>query len=99
LRASAKQYDKFFDRFEYLVSPKCFEQEKITGASGWAPIGRFSWHDGNRAIFDEIVGEANEQRSEYPPVKAKPFASSESFAMLLKKVYTDQIMPLANRRA
>jgi hypothetical protein len=80
------------------LSLKYFEEEKRTGASGWAPIGRFSWRDRNRAIFKNIVWEANEQGSQYPPVKAKLFASGESLVALLKE-YNEQIIPLAERHA
>jgi hypothetical protein len=91
-----KRYDELFDRFEYLLSLKCFAERKRIVASGWAPIGRFSWHDGGRTLFTKITVEATERGPEYPPVKAKLFDSSQAFLELLKE-YAAQIIPLANR--
>ena len=86
------EYQRAFDRFEYLyalVHGDLYEKEGSLGRI-WGPIGCFLWRQG---VLEEVGQEIAEQGNEWPPLKAGLFGGSVERA---KKVQ-EQINGIVHR--
>jgi len=77
------RYNRYFDRFEYLMAmihADLYEKQK---GHAWAPIGRFGWRerqDYENHISKEIEAKISTMGNDWPPLKAGLFdASAERF--------------------
>ena len=77
-------YQKYFDRFEYLLGLVYVDQRKehmpdYSGREGYGPIGLFGYRrqqpEGHR-VLEEIASEAESLREEWPPLRAGLFGYS-----------------------
>ncbi len=70
-----KNYEQAFDSFEVLFALSVADLYKVKHNRLWAPIGRFGWkyrsQDGGP--LQKLINEANEKKSEWPPLKAGLF--------------------------
>jgi SIR2-like domain len=66
------QYDRLFDRFEYLVALVCANDSDREGRVLRVPIGRFGWRDRDygRHISAEVGEEIEKNGAEWPLLKA-----------------------------
>jgi hypothetical protein len=66
------QYDRLFDRFEYLVALVCANDSDREGRVLRVPIGRFGWRDRDygRHISAEVWEEIEKNGAEWPLLKA-----------------------------
>jgi hypothetical protein len=76
-------YESAFDRFEILVALEYMHQTE----HAWGLLGRFAWkHEPNP--LDQLITEAKQQESAWPPLVAGFFGGSlsrfEKLAMDLK---------------
>ncbi len=81
-----RRYEAFFDRFEFFLalayadlSDKSHTNNaSIFGIKFWGPIGRFGWKKNIdlKVPFQELVREATEAGSKWPPLAAGMFSGS-----------------------
>ena len=66
------QYDRLFDRFEYLLALVCADDCDKQGRALRVPIGRFGWKDRDygRHVSTEVAEEFVKQGAEWPLLKA-----------------------------
>lgn len=66
------QYDRLFDRFEYLVALVCADDSDREGRILRVPVGRFGWRDRDfgRHVSAEIEEELKKHGEEWPLLKA-----------------------------
>jgi hypothetical protein len=66
------QYDRIFDRFEYLLALVCADDCDKQGRVPRIPIGRFGWKDRDygRHVSAEVADEFVKQGAEWPLLKA-----------------------------
>ena len=78
------EYQRAFDRFEYLyalVHGDVYEKEGSLGRI-WGPVGCFLWRNG---ILEEAGHEIAEQGNEWPPLKVGLFGGSVERAKQVKE--------------
>jgi len=69
------EYERQFDRFEYLLGLVHFDLVRGDGG-GWAPVGRFSWRGKHRRTVDAEVGEELLSTDRHPLLGAGLFLGS-----------------------
>jgi len=66
------QYDKLFDRFEYVLALVVADYADREGSLSWFPVGRFGWrnrHFPERGISAEIAKEIEKAGVNWPLLK------------------------------
>jgi len=88
------KYQRYFDRFEYLMALIHADIRKEQGRKPWGPEGCFSWryrHSMGYNIFDEIESEANKEDEKWPLLKEGFFGGSFSRFKSVKSEYDQYI--------
>lgn len=89
-------YDNAFDRFEVLYALEhCHRYDTGSGTHRWGPVGRFAWkrRDGGTAL-DQVILEAESERQDWPPIRAKLFGGSIDRFVQVAKDYRAEIQGL-----
>jgi hypothetical protein len=83
-----KGYEKCFDEFEILLALTVAGIKKNKEKHVWGPIGRFGWKHRSRSNspYIRIVGEANNMKENWPPIKAGLFNGNyEQFRIIAEE--------------
>jgi hypothetical protein len=83
------RYEAVFDEFEYLLG---FKYMDVKDEGDWMPIGRFSWHDGDRRTLNRLVEDARAQQANWQPVQHKLFSSHSRFLELVE-AFKSNVLP------
>ena len=91
-----KDYERYFDEFEIMLALVHVDLslQKNPNASGWGPVGRFGWKQGDisRSPFQEILKIAKQENTSWPPLKAGLFGGSyERFKIAAEKFQTSTL--------
>jgi hypothetical protein len=90
------QYQKCFDRFEYLYALVYADFNLKQGGDGWGPIGCFGWRYRHRnSLMKELDEEIANVGKEWPPLKAGLFDSSVERVREVKGVLDAHIQKLS----
>jgi hypothetical protein len=91
------KYQRYFDRFEYLMALIHADIRKEQGWNPWGPEGCFIWRYGRSAgynVFDDIESEANKKGEEWPLLKEGLFGGSISRFRSVKSEYDKYVSGL-----
>jgi NAD-dependent SIR2 family protein deacetylase len=87
-----RQYEKFFDRFEYLRALIGVDSDLKKGGRGFGPIGRFGYEfrrDSN--VVKDIRREASQAGARWEPLKAGFFEGSYDSLQQVMNVFDSQL--------
>jgi hypothetical protein len=88
------KYQKYFDKFEYLMALIHADIRKEQGRNPWGPEGCFSWryrHSSGYNVFDDIEAEAEKDGEKWPLLREGFFGGSLSRFKLVKSEYDGYI--------
>ena len=88
------KYQRYFDRFEYLIALIHADIRKEEGRNPWGPEGCFSWRYRRSMgynVFDDIEAEADKDGEKWPLLKEGFFEGSLSRFKLVKSEYDSYI--------
>lgn len=94
------QYEKCFDRFEYLLALVHADLYEKLGQSVWGPIGRFGWRGrhfrefGPETIMSEIESDAAAAGDNWSPLQAGLFNGSMERFSRIKQEFDNLIKDL-----
>lgn len=91
------KYQRYFDKFEYLLALIHADIRKEQGRNPWGPEGRFIWRYRRSMgynIFDDIESEARKAEEEWPLLKEGFFGGSISRFKSVKSEYDKYISML-----
>jgi hypothetical protein len=74
-----KQYERCFDRYEFLLAVIHSHLSKTLSFRYYSPIGCFGWrykHSPSRGLIGELITEATNLGDDWPPLKAGLFGGS-----------------------
>jgi len=91
------KYQRYFDRFEYLIALIYADIQKENGKKPWGPEGCFSWRYGRSSgysISNDIDAETDNEGEKWPLLKEGFFGGSISRFKLVKSEYDKYISTL-----
>lgn len=91
------EFERHFDRFEYLLGLVCYDIRKAQGHPS-APIGRFAWRRiGSHFADDEIGKEMRSQGTQWGPLANGLFAGAVDRVTASTAEFTDRIATARRR--
>jgi hypothetical protein len=88
-----KQYEKYFDRFEYLFALVKADFHEKNDNEIWGPVGCFGWRK-RTTIIEEIELESKKEGDSWPPLRAGLFDGSYERFMHIKNHFDKIIRKL-----
>jgi hypothetical protein len=91
------KYQRYFDKFEYLMALIHADIRKEKGRDPWGPEGCFRWRYRRTAgynVFDDIASEAKNEGEDWPLLKDGFFGGSISRFISVKSEYDEYISGL-----
>lgn len=89
------EYDRLFDRFEYIRSLLNFDLHHGGGMKAYGSPGRFVWRRHNRFdIFKEVQREIEQKGKGWPPLTAGLFNGNYDRFVQVKKAHDERMFSL-----
>jgi hypothetical protein len=93
-----KEYENVFDRFEVLLALAVATIRSSKESHIWGPVGRFGWKFSRPGAMSnplaEVITEAQEMKSDWPPFKAGLFGSNFDAFITVAHKYAENMAQL-----